>query len=1431
MGKIRLWVGIAICSISALATNVSAVQNISLSIVPVGSTTVNGNQLVTVEVFISAADQAQDLRGTQVDLPCSLTGGMAGTVTTGNETPVNDPDSRVLVNTATGSTGGIPFMFPGGLAPVNQSNCRAAGTITIGGTFDTLPAGQTRYLATYIYRVSRCAAGEFGLNFESFNNPPTISDQTRVLAPDGPDADLNDEPVPFKQVLSSLRVAAQQCCDGGTCIGDLNPTCCADMGGTSNAGRSCETDGCPCTMASECDDNNPCTDDSCVDLVCRNVNNTAPCDDGMFCTNPDVCMGGVCMPGPARVCPEPGGDPDFDICSEALDACVECLGPGDCGDGNTCTDDICNPSGECNNPNNTAACETDNNPCTNDVCAGGSCTHPFNTNSCDDGIFCTRTSQCQMGVCVGTAPRVCPTSGHICCPIQDACLECCEPSDCDDDNECTMDACNITGAPPVADCVNTPVTGPCEDGMFCTAGDFCMDGECMSGTDSPCMEGEDCVEEGGGDCIACLIPEDCDDDNVCTQDDCVDGACVYVNEGAGTVCGNPEVGPCDNRDTCDGAGNCQSNPKPNGTDCDDDLFCNGDDSCLDGVCAHTGNPCMTPTPNCNEVTDMCLAGLPCPGGVGDCPPDADANPCTSPACVGGFCDNVPNSNTCSDGNACTTNDVCSGGVCVGGPAPNCNDGNACTVDSCDPASGCVNSASAANGMACGSGADSDCDNPDTCLNGTCQPNREPNGTGCPDDGNQCTTDVCDGNGNCTHPNRTNGTACGDSANTDCDNPDTCINGTCQPNREPNGTACPDDGNPCTSDTCDGAGVCTHPNRTNGTACGSSANTDCDNPDTCINGACQANLEPAGTGCIDDGNQCTSDTCDGAGVCTHPARPAGTACGTTANTDCDNPDSCNASGVCLLNNEPNGTPCTDDSNTCTTDVCNNGLCAHAPVGVGVPCGDPTDNACTNPDACNASGVCVANHEPNGTSCSDGFSCNGAETCQSGACADGADLNCDDGNICTVDSCDEATGCVNTPIPDCVVALGDRANISVKGSLLIYSKVEIKWDLVLKEEGSVVSDGPYHRVAQDTFFTLTNDYPGAVNVQLYFVNGDAPTPAVCEIGCQVAFGDRCREVPGCVTERAHPGWNWVDCQFRLTSNQPTYWSALTGQPVGCQPFWVLDPGDPPGRPDPDGAPGARILRGYVLGWAVDPNGREIRWNHLSGNAAVVNYTRHSAWEYNAYAFQAISGDHGSAPDGDSGQLLLDGIEYDECFNRLLFDFYATGGGVFGGLLDTDITLHPVSADLRQETDGPITTKAVFDIWNEDETRFSGTERCITCWDQTLASNYGSPNHFRLEVLGTRKGKARVDGIASQRCGPFSVDAAMLGLTVKLIDFGLIGVPSGRIVPHAESALTMVGIGNETGVILYDVISGSEEVTQPLLETSDGKTVEHAIPVPRK
>jgi hypothetical protein len=369
---------------------------------------------------------------------------------------------------------------------------------------------------------------------------------------------------------------------------------------------------------------------------------------------------------------------------------------------------------------------------------------------------------------------------------------------------------------------------------------------------------------------------------------------------------------------------------------------------------------------------------------------------------------------------------------------------------------------------------------------------------------------------------------------------------------------------------------------------------------------------------------------------------------------------------------------------------------------------------------------------------------------------------------------------------------RVSASEKGSVLIYPKVELRWDTA----GNLI---------QDTFIDITNDFPADVYVQMHFVNGDIYLPYLCAYNPNTLIE---------VCEREHLGWNWVDVKILLTGNEPTYWSAATGLPKGVSPFTILDPGMPPGRPDPDGS-GNRVLRGFIVAWAVNNVGQEIRWNHLKGDALLVNYMNGSAWEYNAYAFSALSVAHGEVvPTSIPGTTTidLDGIEYDAVFDELLLDFYAVGSTAFSGAgrvvtVNTDLTLMPMDIDLRQDNEGPVTTKARFEIWNMNEWKFSGTERCITCWDQTLLSNYDVPNHFLLFNLQTNKGKARIDGIASPvvcdipELDIVSQDSALLGVVMKHLNF------DGGV-DYAQAGMNLVGLGVETAQILADVTGQAPE-----------------------
>ncbi len=71
-----------------------------------------------------------------------------------------------------------------------------------------------------------------------------------------------------------------------------------------------------------------------------------------------------------------------------------------------------------------------------------------------------------------------------------------------------------------------------------------------------------------------------------------------------------------------------------------------------------------------------------------------------------------------------------------------------------------------------------------------------------------------------------------------------------------------------------------------------------------------------------------------------------------------------------------------------------------------------NPCTD-DRCDAARGCV--HAANTASCGDGSACTVGDHCQFGHCTVGAPVACEDGNVCTTDTCDPVRGCehaVNT-----------------------------------------------------------------------------------------------------------------------------------------------------------------------------------------------------------------------------------------------------------------------------------------------------------------------------------------------------------------------------------------------------------------------------------
>src|SRR5439155_149351 len=237
-------------------------------------------------------------------------------------------------------------------------------------------------------------------------------------------------------------------------------------------------------------------------------------------------------------------------------------------------------------------------------------------------------------------------------------------------------------------CVNGPIPGCCSSDAQCSDGDLCTGVETCNTATGQCQDAPDVV---------------CNDNDVCTLDSCdpMTGMCHF----------DPQPGCCNTNADCDDGNACPSDPSDDVLGCQHaPVDCDDGSPCTTDFCDQ-GMGCMRdPIPDCcvndGECDDMnictgfetCVNNTCQPGMMLDCD---DHNPCTDDTCDAQLgCQHSFNHNSCDDGNACTTNDQCSGGSCVGGDAPDCDDHDICTTDSCDMTLGCQH---ANNTVACNDG--------------------------------------------------------------------------------------------------------------------------------------------------------------------------------------------------------------------------------------------------------------------------------------------------------------------------------------------------------------------------------------------------------------------------------------------------------------------------------------------------------------------------------------------------------------------------------------------------------------------------------------------------------------------------------------------------------------------------------------------------------
>ena len=437
------------------------------------------------------------------------------------------------------------------------------------------------------------------------------------------------------------------CVVNGDCCADYEVCCCEP----DCTGKECGDDKCGGTCG-DCDDLEPCTNDTCDNGTCAHVwNGTITCTDSTDCEDGDLCTIDTCSSDSCNswcentpvTCPD-----DKPICQDGICVCIpnctdrECGDDGcgdscgDCPDDMTCTDlgqcIECTPdcSGkECGDDGCGGTCGDcdDQEPCTDDTCdePSGTCTNVWNgiltcsaDADCEDGDLCT-IDTCNSDSCNSwceNTPVTCPNDKPICqdgiCVCVPNCLG----------RECGPDGCGGQ-CPPGCD-VGVPcndVTGLCEPPMECgPAGpDSCMD-KCGSFTNN-CFCDENCTVSG--DCCADYDVCCCQPD--CTGMECGDGGCPDQPDACGTCSGSAEcesglcICPPDNEICmdvcCDSEQVCFEDacctPDCQDKECGDDGCgqqcppgCLEDTPCVDGQCVMAGDLAPFGAPDgCIDVSD------------------------------------------------------------------------------------------------------------------------------------------------------------------------------------------------------------------------------------------------------------------------------------------------------------------------------------------------------------------------------------------------------------------------------------------------------------------------------------------------------------------------------------------------------------------------------------------------------------------------------------------------------------------------------------------------------------------------------------------------------------------------------------------------------------------------------------------------------------
>ena len=458
-----------------------------------------------------------------------------------------------------------------------------------------------------------------------------------------------------------------------------------------------------------CDDANVCTDDSCnAASGCVHTNNTNACDDGNACTVGDTCRGGLCSGGttaPVEYIVNGGFEAGTGVTTcdsnpfqrDSWTGTGSAIQHAACGwTGPSITVSLGYPAG--NSPGTISQTfAATPGPGTlsyqHGTPFGGSCSYtvtfgPSNTVVAVTNVLlpAALANASTVAVPAGTTSV---TFGNAAC-VGNTLVEFDNVSlmagaatvvDCNDLNVCTDDSCD-----PAAGCVHANNTGFCNDGNHCTVLDTCRGGVCGGGTSAPVERlVNNGFETGAGatDCSANAFQRDSwtGTGSAIQHSGCGwTGAGITVSLGfpAGnspgtisqTFAATPGPGTLSYQHGTPFGGSCSYTVTfgPSNTVVPVNAALPSGLIAAATIAVPAGTTSITfDNVACSGGSFLQLDNVSLTAGVSaflDC---NDLNVCTDDTCDPATgCVNTNNLSACNDGNVCTVGDSCRGGVCGGG---------------------------------------------------------------------------------------------------------------------------------------------------------------------------------------------------------------------------------------------------------------------------------------------------------------------------------------------------------------------------------------------------------------------------------------------------------------------------------------------------------------------------------------------------------------------------------------------------------------------------------------------------------------------------------------------------------------------------------------------------------------------------------------------